>query len=176
VKFKNARRYAYALFQVAQEAGQVDETGDLLNSLLPLADKGAVTFLKNPFVNSDKKTALIDETYPDLPAHVRDFAGLLLIKREFNLLPEIAARYQELRCAAQNVLNAEVFSPVPLEDSALESLRKSVEKFTGRSVVIEGKHDPALIGGIVIKAGDLRIDGSIRGKLNLLKRELCDEI
>ena len=90
------------------------------------------------------------------------------------LLPEIAGLYEDLRAEAEHGVKAKVTSATELPAGELDTIRAARKKRFGREVEIESAVDAALIGGAVIDAGDVVIDGSLRGKLSRLQAALAN--
>ncbi len=88
------------------------------------------------------------------------------------LLPEIAALYEALRAQAEGRVEAEVVSASEVTAAQLKDIAAALKKRLGRDIDLSTRIDPALIGGIVIRAGDLVIDGSVQGKLRALATHL----
>ncbi|MBE0554485.1 MAG: F0F1 ATP synthase subunit delta, partial [Rhodobacteraceae bacterium] len=101
-----------------------------------------------------------------------NFLALLADNRRLVLLPEIAGLYEELRADAERVVKARVTSATDLPAGELEAIKAALGKRFGREVEIETAVDASLIGGAVIDAGDVVIDGSLKGKLERLQAEL----
>ena len=101
------------------------------------------------------------------------FLGLLADNRRLPLLPEIAGLFDELRFEAERVVKAHVTSATPLPAAELDTIKAALKKRFGREVEIEASVDESLIGGAVIDAGDVVIDGSLKGKLARLQTALA---
>ena len=102
------------------------------------------------------------------------FLALLADNRRLVLLPEIAGLYEDLRADAERVVKATVTSAAALPATELETIKVALRKRFGRDVEIETAVDESLIGGAVIDAGDVVIDGSLRGKLDRLQSALAN--
>ncbi len=90
------------------------------------------------------------------------------------LLPEIAAHFELLRAQIENTVDVEVVSAVPLDAAQTEKLRQALDKRLKARVRMTNAVDSSLLGGAVIRAGDLVIDGSLKGRLERLRTELTD--
>jgi len=88
------------------------------------------------------------------------------------LLPEISAHYEELRSAVENTVDVEVVSAVPLDTAQADKLKQALSTRLKRQVRMRTAVDSALLGGAVVRAGDLVIDGSLQGRLQRLATEL----
>jgi F-type H+-transporting ATPase subunit delta len=101
------------------------------------------------------------------------FLALLADNRRLALLPEIAGLYEELRAEAERVVKATVTSAAELPASELEKIKAALRQRFGREVDVDTAVDASLIGGAVIDAGDVVIDGSLKGKLERLQAALA---
>lgn len=172
MKKNNSKKYAKALFQLSVETKKTDEIGDFLVMLIPLGEKEITSFFLNPFVDENTKTDIIKSVMPQLPEAVLNLLFLLVKKNEMRLIPEIAKKYKELILSSKNTVDAKVISAEKLETASIEKIKKIIEKITKKNVLLEYETDKSLLGGIKIIADDTVIDGSIKGKIGLLRQEL----
>ncbi|KAB8191041.1 F0F1 ATP synthase subunit delta [Lysobacter maris] len=167
-----ARPYARAAFQLAREAGRAaDWSQALAFAARVAADPQAHALLGHPQLGEADAVALLapdgaDDTF-------KRFLGLLVSNHRAALLPEVAGLYEDLRAEADRVVNARVTSASELPVSELESIKAALKRRFGREVEVSTAVDPTLIGGAVIDAGDVVIDGSLRGKLARLQTQLA---
>ena len=167
-----ARPYARAAFLMAREAGALAPWSQALAfSARIAADPQAAGVLGHPSLTRDQAVALLSPQ-AEL-AGFGDYLSLLADNRRLVLLPEIAGLFEELRAEAERVVRAKVTSAMALPDNELEGIRAALRKRFGREVELETAIDEALIGGAVIDAGDVVIDGSLRGKLARLQGALA---
>ena len=166
-----ARPYARAAFAIARDAGALPAWSDALAFAARVAaDPQVAGLLGNPkLTQADATTLLAPE---GANALFGNFLGLLFDNRRLALLPEIAGLYDELRFEAERVVKARVTSAVALPAGELETIKAALSRRFGREVEIETAVDAELIGGAVIDAGDVVIDGSIKGKLGRLETAL----
>jgi F-type H+-transporting ATPase subunit delta len=167
-----ARPYARAAFAEAQQTGVIVAWSDALTfSARVAADPQVAGMLGDPRLTADAAVALLS---PDgAPADYSRFLNLLAANHRLPLLPEIAGMYAELRAEAERVVKATVTSATMLPDAELATIKTALRKRFGRDVDVATAVDPALIGGAVITAGDVVIDGSLRGKLERLQSALA---
>ena len=167
-----ARPYARAAFSIARDAGRFAEWSAALGFAARLAaDPQVAGLLGNPkLADADAVVLLAPEGADQL---FRDFLALLADNRRLGLLPEIAGLYEELRADAEHVVKARVTSAAALPAGELEGIRAALKKRFGREVDVESAVDASLIGGAVIDAGDVVIDGSLKGKLARLQSALA---
>ena len=166
-----ARPYARAAFAIARDAGKLPGWSDALGFAARVAaDPRVAALLGHPRLGRDDAVALLAPDGAD--AVFADFLGLLFDNRRLPLLPEIAGLYDELRLESERVIKAKVTSAAALPAAELESIKAALKKRFGREVEIETAVDASLIGGAVIDAGDVVIDGSLKGKLGRLEAAL----
>lgn len=166
-----ARPYARAAFSIARDAGALPVWSNALAFAAQVAaDPQVAALLGNPKLTQADATTLLG---PEAADEVfGNFIGLLFDNRRLSLLPEIAGLYDELRFEAERVVKAKVTSAVALPAAELETIKAALKKRFGREVEVETAVDDSLIGGAVIAAGDVVIDGSIKGKLHRLDAAL----
>lgn len=166
-----ARPYARAAFSLARDAGTLPAWSQALAFAARVAaDPQVAALLGHPKLAAADAVALLA---PDGAADVfGNFLGLLFDNRRLSLLPEIAGLYDELRFEAERVVKAKVTSAAALPAAELETIKAALRKRFGREVDVEASVDESLIGGAVIDAGDVVIDGSLKGKLGRLQAAL----
>ena len=171
-----ARPYARAAFSLARDAGALAGWSDALGFAARVAaDPQVAAVLGNPALTANNAVTLLapPASTIDTEAFAR-FIGLLAENRRLPLLPEIAGLFDELRFEAEKVVKARVTSATPLPAGELDTLKAALRKRFGREVEVETAVDESLIGGAVIDAGDVVIDGSLRGKLGRLQAALSN--
>jgi len=171
-----ADRYARAIFELADEAGQGSTlTQQLKNFAAAYSQSPELrAVLGNPLVSDGDRDAVLKEIAsrlglsPLATTSVRYIAS----RRRLSALPDIARRLGGLADEKAGVVRASVTSAGQLSESYYEKLKAELEAATGRKIVLERKQDPSLIAGVVTRIGDSTIDGSVRGKLEQLERQL----
>lgn len=175
-----ARPYAEAVFAQARDAGRLDPWGDSLRILAAIAaDPDMAAQIGNPNVGRDRIAeavlAIASDRLPaddTLRSHIRNLVRLLAANGRLSLLPEIAHLFDQLVVRHQGVRQVHVLSAFELGEGARQELTAALAKRLGAEVEMTVETDPSLIGGVEIRAGDLVIDGSVRGKLHKLASEL----
>ncbi len=166
-----ARPYARAAFGIARDEGSLAAWSQALGFAARVAaDPGVAGVLANPKLSDDDAVALL--AAPGAGETVQRFLRMLAENRRMPLLPEIAGLYEELRNEAERVVKATVTSAAALPDAELETIRAALRQRFGREVELQTAIDESLIGGAVIDAGDVVIDGSLKGKLERLQSAL----
>ena len=167
-----ARPYARAAFAIARDANALPAWSDALAFAARVAaDPAVAALLGNPGLTQADATTLLAPDGAD--ALFGNFLGLLFENRRLSLLPEITGQFDELRFEAERVVKAKVTSAVALPAAELATIKAALAKRFGREVEVETAVDESLIGGAVIDAGDVVIDGSLKGKLGRLQAALA---
>ena len=169
-----ARPYAKAAFEEARERKKLGPWSQALRTAAAVVgDPRVEDLIGNPRVTPPELAALVIEIAgPQLEEEGRNFVRTLADNRRLALLPEISARFEELKAEAEGIVDVTVTSAAPLDDSQRDKLAAALERRLGRSVRLQCVTDPALIGGAVLRAGDLVIDGSLRARLERIAYEL----
>jgi F-type H+-transporting ATPase subunit delta len=170
-----ARPYAKAAFGYAREHGNFAQWSDALNvAASVVADENVARLLGNPRVTPRELVDLIgDVGGAAIDAQVRNFLDALATNRRLNLLPDVAALYELLRAEVENVADVQVTSAVPLDEAQRQRLTAALRKRLKRDVRLHCDVDAALIGGAIVRCGDLVIDGSLRARLERLATEIA---
>ena len=166
-----ARPYARAAFATARDEGSLSAWSDALAFSAQVAgDARVAALLPNPELGQDDAVALLAPQ--GASESFTRFLSLLADARRLPQLPEIAGLYEELRAEAEKIVRAKVTSATALPAGELEVIKAALKKRFGREVTVETAVDESLIGGAVIDAGDVVIDGSLKGKLERLQTAL----
>jgi F-type H+-transporting ATPase subunit delta len=169
-----ARPYAKAAFAFAREAGRVAEwSGWLATARSVVASEEFQKLERSPGITTAELTKLVAGICGDgLDDHGRAFLALLAENGRLDYLPEIASRFEELEAEDQNVADVEIVSATALDDHQKERLAGALRKRLRRDVRLQCSVDPSLVGGAVVRSGDLLIDGSLKDRLERLQTEL----
>jgi F-type H+-transporting ATPase subunit delta len=167
-----ARPYARAAFASARETGTLADWSDALAFAARIAaDPLVPALLGNPALAPPDAVTLLSPDGAD--ADFGRFLALLADNQRLPQLPEIAGLFAELRDEAERVVKARVTSATQLPEAELATITAALRKRFGREVDVDTAVDASLIGGAVITAGDVVIDGSLRGKLERLQSALA---
>jgi F-type H+-transporting ATPase subunit delta len=170
-----ARNYATALFDLAEREGTLEQYADAIDWVARLLDENADfrTFLETPRVPAAEKKKVLRRTFGDvLPPHVLNFLLLTIDKRRQRLLREIARAYHELVDERLNRVRVEVTVARPQEKQVEARLTDALSKLLGKTAVPSLRVRPEILGGVVVRAGDRIFDGSLRRRLDRLRRQL----
>ncbi|HEY1312509.1 MAG TPA: F0F1 ATP synthase subunit delta, partial [Steroidobacteraceae bacterium] len=160
-----ARPYAKAAFEYARDAHAFAEWSQgLALAAQIIADPRVASLTKSPQWGTLQLVSLVsDVAGAKLNAGMRNFVHVLAENHRLLLLPEISAHYEELRSAVENTVDVEVTSAVKLDAAQAEKLSAALSKRLKRQVRMQNSVDSTLLGGAVVRAGDLIIDGSLKG-------------
>jgi F-type H+-transporting ATPase subunit delta len=178
-----ARPYAQAAFEVAQESNALAELSASFAVARELMSDGQVAaFLARPSLNDAQRLEFLKGLFAKAVGEGSVFAGgsdhgsnflkLLLENRRVSVLPEIADHFEALKAEVENSVDAVVTSASPLSAEQTQEITASLKKRLGRDVKLTTEIDENLIGGAVIRAGDVVIDGSLRARLEGLANAL----
>ncbi len=169
-----ASRYARALFEAAREQDALDRVAADLRSLEAMvAEPQVAAWLADPRVESRRKQALLERALGGRLSTLT--AGLLAVlgrRSRQALLPFLPRAFQDLLDRHQGRLRGTVESALPLDDEARRGLEAALSRATGLEVRLEPRHVPELLGGVRVTLGSTRYDGSVRGRLERVRRRL----
>jgi len=168
-----ARPYAEAIFQLAQSDNALAQWSDVLQSLALIAsDEQMQDIISNPETDDEALFGLIVSITGKLDTKGENLVRVLMENDRLALLPEIGTLYEEHRAQAEASVDVEVSSAVKLEAGQEKLIAAALEKKLGKKIKLSSSVDESLIGGVVIQAGDLVIDGSVKGRLGELASHL----
>jgi len=173
---KVSRRYAKALLSLGQEDGNYAEYGQNLKEFGEFcADNEAfIQVVSNRLFSVEERKNILDfvlekSAYPD---SLKNFLRLLLDKNRIGAIHQISDYYSKLTDDISNITRAEVTTARTLAGDAQERLMKALADFTSKDVKMMVREDQSLIGGLVVKIGDMVLDGSVRAQIEGLKESL----
>ena len=171
-----AKRYAKALFIVGKEEDALDEYAETLKDFaelyttVPEVRDG----LTNRMYPADVRAKVMEEIVKNAGVSqiMANFLNLLAQKNRANVLPEIANSFQGMVDVERNVCQGIVITAKALEPALLDKTKDTLEKITGKQVVLKTQIDESIIGGMIAKVGDIILDGSIKTQLEGLKESI----
>jgi F-type H+-transporting ATPase subunit delta len=170
-----ARTYARALFEAAKEQDRVDEVREELDSFMSAVVEmpELQALIRNPELDPPEKAEVLGAVLKDADELVRNFVKVVALKGRAPMLDEIAREYGSLVAAEEQILNVELTTAYELSDDEAAAIVGQIEQASGRRVEASRTVDPELIGGLVLRAGSLEVDSSVRGRLARLRRDLA---
>ncbi len=178
-----ARPYAEAAFEVAQETDALAELSEsFATAKALLADGQVADFMSRPKLTDQQRLEFLQGLFAETVGagsvfaggsqHGTNFLKLLLENDRVAVLPEIADQFAALKADVENTVDAVITSAVPLSESQQQAMAATLQERLGRTVRVPTEIDENLIGGAVIRAGDVVIDGSLRARLEGLGNAL----
>jgi F-type H+-transporting ATPase subunit delta len=169
-----ARPYAQAVFLFADQHHTLKDWSGMLELLAAIAaDPAMAEMIDNPQLTETQITDLFISIGGDrINEKCHNFIRLLAENGRLHLLPDIAALFEIKRREAEHTIKAELVTAYPASESQKDAVIAALKKRLERDIELECSTDPGLLGGAIIRAGDLVIDGTIRGKLERLGNAL----
>lgn len=168
-----ARPYTKAAFEAAREQNALDQwSGAIALAAQATQDEQVSKLLSNPSIDDAQKAQLILDISSDTSEQFQNFIKVLAENSRLLVLPEISTLFEALKAQLQKSVEITVTSAFELTEEQQTKLAQALGKKLDCEVSITGEVDPSLIGGLLIKAGDLVIDGTVRGKLAKLSEAL----
>lgn len=171
-----ARRYARAVIELGEQNKNLDKMGSDLRSLAKaMKDSEELqTALTNPAIRRADRRRIIDGLLQRIGAqpHTKNLVYLLLDGERLASVPAISREVDAMIQAKSGHVAAEIISAKPLESDQLGQITLALEKLSGKKVDVTRREDPALLGGVVARVGDVVYDGSLRTQLRTLRDEL----
>ena len=170
-----ARVYAQALFDAAREAGVVEpvrrELGEFVAALAASAPLRKV--LADPQIETSAKTRVLAEVTRGGQQLLANTLQLMLERGRFAAVAELRAAYDALAIVEEGVVEVEVVSATELSPETEKKIAARVKEATGRRVEMARRVDPSILGGLVLRIGDVIVDGSVKARIRQLRRRLA---
>lgn len=171
----SGKRYARAAFELALEKNELEVWQEGLTKMAVLAaDQELMTLFQDPRIPFDAKKSLLQKGLGGIHPLVFNLAILLVSKGILSRSGTIFQQYNNLLDAHRGVQRARVTTALPLGTEEKEAVSRRLGEIVDRKVVIDGQLDPSIIGGFIARIRDMLIDGSIRQKLETLKKSLVE--
>ena len=162
------------MFEAAEENGRLkqvsEELADFAAAVRDVPELRAA--LRNPQLDPGTKVAVLDELLGGSDELIRNFLRLVAEKGRIGQIEEIAREFDRLMAREERRLNVELTTARELSDDEARDLLQQIEQSSGRKIEATRQVDPSLIGGFVLQAGSMRVDASVRGRIEGLRHEL----
>ena len=170
-----ASKYAAAIFDIAKEENNLDgydkDLGKVRADVFAIPE--AIKFFQNPLIPQQAKKDLLTRAFgKEISATVMNFLMLLVDKKRIGVFNEIYDIFTALKNKEQGVLIADVTSAFPLSKKQQDALVKKLTSLTGRKIKVRYHKDTSILGGLIVKIGDKKIDGSAAGRLRAMQSAL----
>lgn len=170
-----ARPYAKAAFEYALAQQDLGGWSKQLATAAAVAQSGPMQkWLNSPSQTAEQRASTLAEVCGDaLSAKLQNFVRVLADNKRLALLPEISALFEQLKANQEKSVDVEVVSAFPLEGDLQQRLAQALRGKLQREVTINASVDSSLLGGVLVRAGDVVIDGSVRGRLEKLAQAMA---
>jgi ATP synthase F1 delta subunit len=173
-----ARVYADALFESAQDTGKLDPLHEQLDQFADVLseNRDLQIFFFSPYFSSQEKRDGIERVLSGAEPELVNFLELLAEKHRMPVLFRIRRRYDELWAEENRRLDVTLTSAGELEPDVVEHVRAELERQTGRTIDLRTEVDPDVLGGLVLRVGNMVLDASLRSRLERLRREVAQAV
>ena len=173
---KAAKRYVKAVFELARQQNQLEELAKDMEAAQQILEQhpDLITLLNQPVIPKSKKAAVLKKIFGEQFSRLfRQLIDLLIRRDRMELLPGIVTLFNEHYKRYQGVVEAQVTVATPIDDALKQQFIDKIKEITGKDKIeLKVETDPSIIGGYILQIGDLRIDDSVKGKINKIKQKL----
>ena len=171
-----AIRYAKAVLSLAQDKNATEDVQKDMKTIIATIDSSADLrmVLNSPLIKSEVKLASLHEIFKNTGDLTQKLFDTLITNKRVNLLDNVAKQYIVLYDQLHNTQVAMVTTAVPLDSNLSVKVQAKVKELTGNEATIENIIDESIIGGFILRVGDLQYNASIANKLTSLRRELSN--
>ena len=172
----SARRYAQAVFQIALEQDRLDQWSDDLDTLCRAVEEEVfLAFLDSPQVTTDRKAEAVQQVLGDaVDPLARNLLSLMASRGIAHLLPQVRDQYRRLVDEHRGVARVHLVTAVPLTEEERRKAVDTLRALAGGEIRLSTEVDPSILGGLVVQVGDRVIDGSVRTRLQEMRKELLE--
>ena len=174
-----ANRYAEALFQLSEEENISKEIYCELHDVVQLVkkNKDLDNVFKSPLVAKNEKIDLIEALFNEkINNNLKNFLKILVEKGRISSLQSIELTFKELLNEKHNILEGTVISAVALTAETVKELEETLSKKYNKNITLENKVDKSILGGVLVRLGNIQIDGSVKTRLDNIKDQLSQVI
>jgi F-type H+-transporting ATPase subunit delta len=170
-----AEVYARSLFEVAKEHDALDRVHDELGEFAEALDKdrNLQVFLFSPYFSSEEKKNGVASIVSDADERVLNFLQLLAERHRMPALFRIKREFDSLWAEENQLLPVTVTSAVELDEGLVDDIGKRIEEQTGRKVELSSNVDPEVLGGLMVRVGNMVLDGTVRNRLERLRKQVA---
>lgn len=170
-----AQVYARALFEVARERGVLDVVREQLDAFVRALqeNRSLAVFLFSPYFSAEEKKDGLRRAIEGADPTFMSFLETLIERHRMPAIFRIRARYEQHWDEENRLLPVEVTSAVDLDEATVQSIGERIRAQTGRTVQLSSRVDPDILGGIVLRVGNMILDASIRNRLDQVRRQVA---
>ena len=173
-----ARRYAEAIFGLALKQNTLDRTLEDVQGIAQLFSKHTLAYLlREPRIPAQRKETVLREALSTRVQPTSLNLALLIVQRGLvDLMPNIATELQQMVFDHKNQAMAEVTTAAPMDEKQQALVKQALEQRTGKTILLQTRVNPEILGGVVARVGDQVIDGSVQQRLQILRRQLLNGV
>ncbi|HEV2772376.1 MAG TPA: ATP synthase F1 subunit delta [Thermoleophilaceae bacterium] len=166
--------YARSLFEVAQEHDSLDEIHEQLDEFADAVseNRDLQVFLFSPYFSAQEKKESLGKLLEGANDNFYRFLELLAERNRMPVIFRIRRAFDDMWAEERRRLEVEITSAIELDDETVKSIGERIEEQTGRDVQLEAQVDPDVLGGIVLRVGNMVLDASVRARLERLRRQV----
>jgi F-type H+-transporting ATPase subunit delta len=172
-----AEVYSRALFEVAQEHDVLDrvhdELGEFSDALEDEDNQGLRLFFFSPYFSSEEKRDGVEKVVSGADERFVNFLKLLAERHRMPVLPRIKREFERRWAEEHKLLAVTVTAAVELDDELVKSIGDRIEEQTGRTVQLTSKVDPDVLGGLIVRVGNMVLDASVRNRLERIRKQVA---
>ena len=170
-----AEVYARALFEVAMEHDVLDRVHDEIGEFAEALsdDRTLQVFLFSPYFSSEEKRDGVSKIVSDADERVVNFLELLAERHRMPALFRIKRQFDSLWAEENKLLPVTVTSAIELDEGLVAEIGKRIEDQTGRTVELSSNVDPEVLGGLMVRVGNMVLDGTVRNRLERLRKSVA---
>jgi F-type H+-transporting ATPase subunit delta len=170
-----ARVYAEALFEVAKEKGKLDQIRDQLGELVDVLERNRdlQVFFFSPYFSLGEKREGLERAISGAEPELINFLELLIDKHRMPVIFRLRTRFDELWAEENKLLEVTLTSAVELDPEIVNRVSDEIERQTGRKIELESAVDEGILGGLVLRVGNMVLDASLRNKLEKLRKQVA---
>ena len=170
--------YSQALFELANESNSASDIENQVSSLLELVNKSKdiKEFIKDPTNKIEDQLKIINAISDQFKFNelLKKFLGLVVTKRKFFYIEKILNDFHFICSNARGEIQAELYAAKNLNESEINKIKDELSTTFGSNIKLTHKHDPSLIGGLIIKVGSTMIDTSLKSKLQKIEKKMIE--
>jgi ATP synthase F1 delta subunit len=170
-----ARVYAEALFEVAKEKGKLDRIREQLGQLVDAVEgeRDLQVFFFSPYFSSSEKREGLGRAISGAEPELINFCELLIDKHRMPVIFRMRTMFDELWAEENRLLEVTLTSAVELDPEVVERVGGEIERQTGRKIELTSAVDEGILGGLVLRVGNMVLDASLRNKLETLRKQVA---
>ena len=170
-----ARVYAEALFEVAREKGKLDAIRDQLGQFVDVlaGDRDLQIFFFSPYFSSEEKREGLERAVSGAEPELINFLELLIDKHRMPVIFRLRAKFDELWAEENRLLEVRLTSAVELDPEIVDRVGAEIKRQTGHEIDLESTVDEGILGGLVLRVGNMVLDASLRNKLEKLRKQVA---